>query len=355
MKKLLLVLLTVLVTLSLAACSGSDEVTDKTRMILIIPGTLGDKSYLDAAGVGAEKIEEQYGDLIEVTVREIGSDETNFLPSLYDAADEGYDLIFTITWGMQQYIEEVAPQYPDQKFLVIDTGLNFDEYDLDNSYAAVFKPEEGSYLAGAVAAMVSETGTIGFLGGMDITGINDFLVGYIEGAQSVNPDIKVAISYIGNFSDAALGKEMALAQYNNGADIGYNVAGGAGLGQIDAAVETGNLAIGVDSDQFALFDGVDQEKADVIVTSMIKAIDVVMLEAIQLYLDGEWPGGTVEYLGIPAVGLIKNDMYKSHLTAEQQAIIDQLEADIVSGEITVGSALGMTTEELTELRDSVQP
>jgi len=354
MKKLLLVLLAVALTFSLAACNKEVE-TEKTRMILIIPGTLGDKSYLDAAGVGAEKIEEQYGDQIEVTVREIGRDETNFLPSLYDAADEGYDLIFTITWGMQQYIEEVAPQYPDQKFLVIDTGLNFDDYDLGNSYAAVFKPQEGSYLAGAVAAMVSETGTIGFLGGMDITGINDFLVGYIEGAQSVNPDIKVAISYIGNFNDSAKGKEMALAQYNNGVDIGYNVAGGAGLGQIDAAVEAGKLAIGVDSDQFALFDGVDQDKADVIVTSMIKAIDVVMLEAVQKYLDGEWPGGQVEYLGIPAVGLIKNAMYESHLTTAQQAIIDQLEADIISGTITVGSAVGMTTEELTTLRDSVKP
>jgi basic membrane protein A len=353
MKKLLVVLFAAFLVFSLSACNPGTE-TEKTRMILIIPGTLGDKSYLDAAGVGAEKIEEQYGDEIEVTVREIGRDETNFLPALYDAADEGYDLIFTITWGMQQYLEEVAPQYPDQKFLVIDTGLNFDEYDLDNSYAAVFKPEEGSYLAGAVAAMVSETGTIGFLGGMDITGINDFLVGYIEGAQSVNPDIKVAISYIGNFNDSAKGKEMALAQYNNGVDIGYNVAGGAGLGQIDAAVEAGKLAIGVDSDQFALFDGVDQDKADVIVTSMIKAIDVVMLQAIELYLNDSWPGGTVEYLGIPAVGLIKNDMYKSHLTAEEQATIDQLEADIISGAIEVGSAVGMTTEELTELRDSVK-
>jgi len=354
MKKLLVALFALVLVFSLAACGGDDDTTEKIRMILIIPGTLGDKSYLDAAGVGAEKIEEQYGDQIEVTVREIGRDETNFAPALYDAADEGYDLIFTITWGMQQYLEEVAPQYPDQKFLVIDTGLNFDEYDLDNSYAAVFKPEQGSYLAGAVAAMVSETGTIGFLGGMDITGINDFLVGYIQGAQSVNADIKVAISYIGNFNDAAKGKEMALAQYNNGVDIGYNVAGGAGLGQIDAAVETGKLAIGVDSDQFALFDGVDQAKADVIVTSMIKAIDVVMLQAIELYLNDAWPGGTVEYLGIPAVGLIKNAMYESHLTAAEQAIIDQLEADIISGAIVVGSAVGMTTQELTDLRDSVQ-
>ena len=354
MKKLLLVLIAVGLTLSLAACGEKDDTTEKIRMILIIPGTLGDKSYMDAAGVGAEKIEEQYGDEIEVTVREIGRDETNFAPALYDAADEGYDLIFTITWGMQQYLEEVAPQYPDQKFMVIDTGLNFDEYDLANSYAAVFKPEEGSYLAGAVAAMVTETGTIGFLGGMDITGINDFLVGYIEGARSVNPDIKVAISYIGNFNDAALGKEMALAQYNNGVDIGYNVAGGAGLGQIDAAVEAGKLAIGVDSDQFALFDGTSQEKADVIVTSMIKAIDVVMLQAIELYLNDEWPGGTVEYLGVPAVGLIKNDMYTSHLTTAQQAIIDQLEADIVSGAIVVGAAIGMSTEDLTALRDSVK-
>lgn len=354
MKKLLLVLLVSMFAISLSACGEKEEETEKTRMILIIPGTLGDKSYMDAAGVGAERIEELYGDQVEVTVREIGRDETNFAPALYDAADEGYDLIFTITWGMQQYLEEVAPLYPDQKFFVIDTALNFADYDLDNSVAAVFKPEEGSYLAGAVAAMVSETGTIGFLGGMDITGINDFLVGYIEGAKSVNPDIKVAISYIGNFNDAAKGKEMALAQYNNGVDIGYNVAGGAGLGQIDAAVETGKLAIGVDSDQFALFDGVSQEKADVIVTSMIKAIDVAMVQAVEKYLDGEWPGGTVEYLGIPAVGLIKNAMYESHLTTEQRATIDQLEADIVSGAILVGSAVGMTTEELTELRDSVK-
>jgi basic membrane protein A len=353
MKKLVFVLTAVLLVFSLSACTNDDD-SGKTRMILIIPGTLGDKSYFDVAAVGAQEIEDQYGDQIEVTVREIGRDETNFAPALYDAADEGYDLIFTITWGMQQYLEEVAPQYPDQKFLVIDTGLNFDDYDLDNSYAAIFLPEQGSYLAGAVAAMVSETGHIGFLGGMDITGINDFLVGYIEGAQSVNPDIKVAISYIGDFSDSAKGKDMALAQYNNGVDIGYNVAGGAGLGQIDAAVETGKLAIGVDSDQYALFEGTNQDKADVIVTSMIKAINVAMLDAVEKYLNDEWPGGQVEYLGIPGVGLIKNDMYKSHLTTEQQATIDQLEADIISGAIVVGRAVGMTTEELNTLRDSVQ-
>lgn len=355
MKKLVLVLMAVVMVFTLTACGGNDDVEDeKAKMILIIPGTLGDKSYLDRAAVGAERIEELYGDQIDVTVREIGRDETNFAPALYDAADEGYDLIVTITWGMAQYMEEVAPQYQDQKFMIIDTSLNFDELELDNTYAQVFLPEQGSYLAGAVAAMVSETGHIGFLGGMDITGINDFLVGYIQGAQAVNPDIRVAVSYIGSFTDSAKGKEMALAQYNSGVDIGYNVAGGAGLGQIDAAVETGQLAIGVDSDQYALFEDSDSDKADTIVTSMIKAIDEGMLTAIEAFLNDEWPGGTVDYLGLPGVGLIKNDMYESHLTADQLATIDQMEADIISGAIEVGRAVGMTTEELNELRDSVQ-
>jgi basic membrane protein A len=235
---------------------------------------------------------------------------------------------------------------------------------LENVYSILFSQNEASFVAGAMAAAITKSSMplankdakIGFLGGMDIPVINDFLVGYIEGAKYVNPATKVAISYIGSFSDSAKGKEMALAQYNQGVDIGYNVAGQAGLGQLDAAKDVNRYAIGVDSDQAGIFTATDPDKAKLITTSVLKRVDVSLLRGVKMHMEGNAPYGKSEVLGFAqeCVGLAKNDIYKGLVPADIQKLVDDVEAKIRSGEIKVSSAFGMSSDALNTLRNSVK-
>ena len=186
---------------------------------------------------------------------------------------------------------------------------------------------------------------------------NDFLIGYIEGAQYIDPTIKIAVSYIGSFDDSAKGKEMSLFQYSQGVDIGYNVAAQAGLGQLDAAKETKKYAIGVDNDQAAIFIDSDPEKAKLITTSVLKRVDNSILRAIDLHMEGSAPYGKVEVLGFSekCVGLADNDIYKEIVPAEIREEMIDLENKIINGEIKVSSAFGMSSEEMNALRNNVKP
>ncbi len=367
-KKLLASTLAMTTILSLVGCSSDTTTTtneggttaetevEKAKVTLIIPGMLGDKSYFDSANAGVEAAKAKYGENIEVSVQELGLNASDYEPGLLDAIDDGSDLVIAVGWQLQGPVETVASENPDTKFLIIDTPLQFDKYDLGNSNAAIFNAAECSYLAGAYAALVSETGTIGFLGGMDDVSIHEFAVGYIEGAKAINPDVKVLTSWVGSYYDAATAKTMATAQYDQGADIGFNVAGASGLGQIQAAAEKGKWAIGVDADQYEIFKVDQPELADHIPTSMVKAIDVAVLGAIDDYFEGTFQGGvaTTLSLGEGATYLVKNDLYKSLLTEDELAKMEELEAKIIAGEIKVSNSFEMTPEAIQETINSVK-
>jgi len=192
---------------------------------------------------------------------------------------------------------------------------------------------------------------------MDIPVINDFLVGYIAGAQSVTPDIKVAVSYAGSFTDAAKGKELSLAQYRAGVVLGFNAASQAGLGQLSAAKETGKYALGVDSDQEAIFAESDPGIAPQVVSSVLKNVDVSLLSAYDRIKEGTLPWGSVEALGLKegAVGLVETGNFAKLASPETVAAINAAKEKIAAGEIEVPTAFGMTTEALNALRDSVRP
>ncbi len=346
-----------------AGCLGGGADEDKVKVVLLLNGNLGDKSFFDSANAGVLRAEEELG--VEVKVIEMGLDQSKWEPALADVSTQDYDLIIVGTWQMTEYLEKIAPQHPDKRYIIFDTAVDYTKADLSNVYSILYKQNEGSFLAGALAAMVTTSDMplanpeklIGFLGGMDIPVINDFLVGYIEGAKYVEPDIKVAISYVGSFGDPAKGKEMALAQYQMGVDIGFNVAGETGLGQLDAAKEMNRYALGVDSDQALLFKDSDPEKAGLIVTSMLKRVDNSLYRAIDLYLKGELPFGEAESLGLAeeAVGLADNEYYRQLTTEEMRQTLAEIEAKILSGEITVSTAFGMDSAELDALRNSVRP
>ncbi|MGE5590440.1 MAG: BMP family ABC transporter substrate-binding protein [Bacillota bacterium] len=346
-----------------APAGGDQSGKAPLKVALLINGTLGDKSFFDSANAGIERAKKELG--IDAKVIEMGNDPSKWEPTLADVSEDKYDLIILGTWQMTENLQKIAPQHKDKKYVIFDTSVDYKAADLSNVYSIEYSQNEGSYLAGALAAMVTNSKLpnandkhiIGFLGGMDIPVINDFLVGYIEGAKAIDPQIKVAVSYVGDFANPAKGKEMALAQYQQGADIGFNVAGETGLGQLDAAKELKKYAIGVDSDQAALFKDSDPEKANLIASSMLKRVDNSLVRAIKLFQEGKLTFGKSETLGLKddAVGLVDNEFYQKLTDDAMRTKLADLKAKIVSGEIKVSSAMGMSNDQLNEIRNSVKP
>jgi basic membrane protein A len=351
-----------------AAFSVSAQMTptaqNPLKVVLLLNGSLGDKSFFDSASNGIKMLQKTYGNTVSTKVIEMGYDQSKWEPALIDISDGNWDVIVLGTWQMTEALQRVAKDHPNKKYIIFDTAVDY-KLGLQNVYSMTYKENESSFLAGALATMVvgsnmplaNKNKLIGFLGGMDIPVINDFLVGYIEGAHYIDKGMKIAISYIGSFDDSAKGKEMALAQYRQGACIGYNVAGQAGLGQLDAAKDMNRYAIGVDSDQAAIFMTSDPAKAKLITTSVLKRVDNSIVRAIQMTIKGTLPYGKAESLGFAeqCVGLAKNDIYMSVVPKAMRDKLDQIEKDIMSGKIKVDSAFGMSTQDLDTLRNSVKP
>ena len=291
------------------------------------------------------------------------ADQVNWEPTLLDYCDTGdYDMIITGSWQMADALASAADMYPDQKFIYFDETYDFEgNGDNGNIYNVLFKQNEVSYLAGALAGMMTKTegiegidasnNIISVLGGMDSVVINDFIVGYIQGALDVNPDIQVAVSYVGNFDDSAKGKDLSLAMYNSGADVGFNVAGNAGNGLIEAAGETGKYAIGVDSDQAVTM----PNYASSIPTSAMKNVGNALYRAIKMDMEGTLAYGTIETLGFAEGGveLVKDAHFEELVPEDIRATVEELQNKITSGEIEVYSALTMSTDEIEELKSSV--
>ncbi len=337
----------------------------KLNVALVVAGSLGDKGFNDSAKAGVDMAAEAYG--VTAQVVEIpSSDKTRYEPTLLDLADTGeYDLIIASGNAMREVLENVSKEYPDQKFYLFDAAVNYDNGTFENVYCNTFLQNEASFLAGIVAAGMTTSGALEDLNDdalvgnvllMDMAVINDFMVGFIEGCQYANPDVKINSAYIGGV-DAAKAKDIAIAMYQQKVDIVFQVAASAGLGVIEAGKEQNGYVIGVDSDQaMALMDS-NPEAANRILTSVLKRSDMAIYRVITMMLEGNVPWGTSEKLGMKegCVGLAKNDIYESMVTEEVRNMVEEAEQKIASGEIVVGTAYGMETDAITQLRDSVKP
>lgn len=372
MKKILSLLLAAMMIFSLTACAQGEKPAadgEQYKAALLLNGTLGDKSFFDSANSGLQKLKDELGaDKFDFDVNQMGAtpaDEPKWEPTLLEYCESGkYDVIIVGTYQMVDALENASEQFPDQKFIFFDETYDFENrVNNNNIYNTLYKQNEVSFLVGAAAAMMTTDETlenidpsnkiIGFLGGMENPIINDFLVGYIQGAKAVEPDVKVAIGYVGNFYDSAAGKEIALAQYKSGGvDVGYNVAGAAGLGQIEAAVDADRYAFGVDSDQAALM----PDKAHVIPTSALKNVGNSIYQAIQLDMEGKLEYGKAESFGFAEGGveIVKDAHYEEMLPEEIRTKLDELEQKIISGDIVVDTAIGKSTEEIQAIKDSVK-
>jgi len=354
MKKVLYVLVAALLALSvlgLASCKKKEEAAPaekKLRVALYVNGTRGDKSFFDSAHRGVERAAKEFG----ITTKTIEGtyEQANWEPDIIQLAEGEWDIVIAGTWQLVDYLQEIAPKHPEKIFITYDTAVDYSTGDMGNVYSILYAQNEGSFLVGALAALITTSDmpkanpqkVIGFLGGMDIPVINDFKVGYIQGARYIDPDVKVLVSYANSFNDSAKGKELILAQYEQGADIAFNVAGETGIGLLDAAKDKDRYAIGVDSDQYLLFKETDPGKAENIVTSMMKNVDDSLYRAIKLYIEGNLPVGEAEVLGIAegGVGVAENENFRDLVPEEFRNQIKELEDKIVNGEIAVDTAIG---------------
>ena len=372
MKKLFSLLLASVMTVGLlAGCGGGSEAPaddaatgDVYNVCNLVNGNLGDKSFFDSAEAGLAKLAEE-GKITYKTI-EMGAtdaDQPKWLETLYEVAGTGeYDLIICGTYQMPEYLKEVADQYPDQKFLIYDDTTHVGEN--ANVVNMSFKQNDLGYMVGVFAGSMTTSGhpntnedaVLGFLGGVDSPVINDFLYGYLEGAKSVNPDVKVDTRYVTNYYDTAYGKELALSMINDkNADIIWGVGGAAGNGGAEAAQETGKAwFIGVDSDQESTFGA---ELAAVTLTSGLKNVGDGICWFFDEWAAGNEYWGTEVNLGIAegGVGVVTDKNFTTVPQEVQDAVLAAQEA-IVAGEIVVPSALADGGNDAAiALRDSMQP
>ncbi len=344
--------------------SASNETSsDKVKVKLLVTGALGDKGFNDSANAGIEKIKSQFSDKVEVEVVEMGFDQSKFEPSLIDASESDADVIITGGWDMKEHVENTAELYQDKKYIVYDTDVNYDEYDLQNVYSMTYKQNEAGFLAGALASLVTtsdmefanEEKKIGFVGARDTSAvINDFLVGYIDGAKFIDKDVKVEVSYVGSFTDTAKAKELTLAQYNNGVDVVFTSAGPASAGSVEAAKDSKKYVIGVDSDQALAYEG--KEEQSYIISSALKKVDNSLVDAMDKYLNDSLEFNTHVELGVKedAVGLAENKIYEEKVKEEIRTKVNEVNEELKNDKIKVETAIGMDEKDLKAKIDSAK-
>lgn len=339
------------------------ETNDVYNVVYIVNGNLGDKSFFDSAQAGIDELVAA-GRITCQTIELGGTDEDQpkWLSALYDVSESGeYDLVICGTYQMPDYLKEVATAYPDQKYFIFDDNTYVG--DNANVVNVTYKQNDMGYLVGTYAAcMTVDTNlaninpdpVLGFVGGVDSPVINDFLVGFIEGAQSVNPDVKVDTRYTNDYVDTAIAKEFGLSMINdNGCDIIWGVAGNAGNGAAEAALDTGKAwFIGVDSDQELTL---SPDLAALTLTSGLKNIGNSIVWFFDEWDAGRTYWGTEVTLGIAegGVGIVTDKNYDTYASDETKAAVAAAEAGILDGSIKVDSAL--SDFDVVSLRESVRP
>lgn len=380
MKKFAALLLALVMALSLAACgnqntpatsgsasgSTSGDEAKVYNVVYLVNGNLGDKSFFDSAEAGLDQLKAD--GRITLTTIEMGGldeDKPKWKDTLYEVSASGeYDVVICGTYQMPDFLKEVADQYPDQKYVIFD----------DNTYAGqsanvmniTYKQNDMGYLMGIFAATlttdtsiekINEDAVIGFVGGVDSPVINDFLIGYIEGAKSVNPDIKVDVRYTNDYVDTSIAKEYGLSMINdNHCDLIWGVAGNAGNGAAEAAYETGKAYfLGVDSDQELTL---SSDLAAITLTSGLKNIGNSLIWFFDEMDAGRTYFGQEVSLGLAegGVGIVTDKNFATFANDDLKAAITAAEEAIKAGDVVVDSALAEGGPDLAvQLKNEVQP
>jgi len=295
----------------------------------------GDKSFNDSAAAGLDQAVDEFGvEAKDLTPSAGGENREELLRLL---TSDGYQLIFAIGFLFGDSVTAVAAENPDTTYAIVDSVV-----ESPNVVSLTFAEEQGSFLVGAAAALKSETGKIGFIGGVNTELIHKFEAGFVAGAKEINPDIQIDIKYLTEppdftgFSDPAKGKEAALGMYNGGADVVYHAAGGSGLGLFQAAKEVSGggskvWAIGVDSDQYESVG--DASLQPFILTSMEKKVNVAVFDTVKDFVAGEAKAGSVAVFDLESGGIDYST--SGGFVDDIKDQLDELKQKIIDGEITV--------------------
>lgn len=378
LKKLMALTMAGVMTFSLAACGGGSSSTTTTgsgdsseeasddgeaasgdveKSVAYIVGNLGDKSFNDSGETGMAQLREMGWDCKTIEA----GDETKadkWEDTMLDAIDEGYHFIVASS-TYRDIIMKLAEEYPENQFVVFDDSM--DESEIPDNVAFIFYAQnEGSYMVGQLAAGMTESGVVAVNVGMDNPVISDFVTGFINGVQDYDPNVKVVKASVGSWTEPAKMKELCLTQARDqNADVFYQVAGGSGTGLFEACVETGNWAIGVDSDQYAYYkDSENPELADVILTSMLKNVGDSLVAFFEQVEAGDDVWGKVNRLGLKdnAVGYVDNEFFQENVPQEVRDKMAESKEKIASGELEVQSYYDFADEsEYQALLDSVAP
>lgn len=338
--------ISVVAALSLTACSGGDSDADPTAapdngtaapsVANVINGSLGDQGFFDDAARGMAALEEA-GSKIQ-NIQADAENPAQWRANLESVSGGDWDVVITGTSQMVDILNETAPKYPDQSYILYDSVV-----EQPNVASILYKQNEGSYLAGVLAALVTtdtetfpmanEEKVVGLVGGMDIPIINDFLAGFRKGVEAVDPEIEVLVSYVGDFADANRGFDQTKAMYDQGADVVFQVAGGAGIGVHTAAAEFGKYSIGVDANQNPLQEGH-------ILASMLKNIGVSLENAVNAYADGTLAFGEVNEYGLANDGVSLTFEDNGDIVPQEiQDTIADYAQKVIDGEIEVPTTM----------------
>ena len=307
------------------SCSWHPALAEFKVGLVLDRGGKDDKSFNASAYEGANKAKKKLGIYLKYVE---ASDDNAFEPLMRAFAQKDFDLIIGIGFGQKEALQKIAAHFPKTHFALVDAEVN-----APNVRSLMFEEHEGAYIIGAIAAMTSKTGKIGFVGGMDVPLIRRFELGYEAGAKKINPHITVLDNYCGVTSEAwnnpPKGKELALAQYDAGADVIFSAAGASGFGVFDAAEERKKFAIGVDSNQ-------DWTKPGLILTSMLKRVDLAVFSVIQDAQAGKFAAGLKRF-GLADKGVDYSvDQYNEKILLKSvQKRADELKAEIIAGKIVV--------------------
>lgn len=316
--------------------------TEPPKIVVTLPGMLGDKSYNDSCMSGVQRAMDDFG--FEVKVLEAAS-PADFEPNIIAAATGGYDLVIILSGQQKESALKVIPEYPEQKFATIDFIIS----DTQNVYSSMFAVNEGSFLAGAAAAMfttqtdidgVNDKKIVGWISGKETPLINDFFGGFKQGVEYIDPEVQILQAFAGTFTDPLRGKELAISQFDQGADIIMNVASSTGMGILEAAAERDLFAIGVDLNQ-------DNIQPGNILTSMIKNVDTAAYLFIECMVNDTYMPGESLYFDLSsgAVGLTDFSVFKEVWGDKfPQDIVDrceELSKQISDGEIVVDEFPGV--------------
>ncbi len=334
MKNFLLILITIFLFTSCGK-KENNTVTDKSKIkvgLVFDVGGRGDKSFNDAAYRGLEKAKQELGIEYEYIEPGPGAEREAALRQFANRPD--ISIIFGIGFIFTDEITKAAIEFPDKKFACVDYTYDSAKTLPPNLVALEFREEEGSFLVGAIAGLMTKTNKVGFVGGMESPLIKKFQVSYEAGVKYVNKDCQILIGYAGVTGDAfknpGKGKEIALGQYNDGVDIIYHASGVTGLGVFEAARETKKFAIGVDSDQ-------NDEAPGFIITSMVKAVDVAVFEVIKEVKEGTFKGGRAETFGLKTNGVdyAYTEKNKNLIPQDVRTKVEAIRKEIIEGKITI--------------------